>query len=80
MAKTIRIQKYLGDGGILSRRKTEEYIKAGRITVNGRPAAPGHPVAPGDVIAIDGQRAGKNVLCEKPASGSGWSGTRKIFT
>ena len=56
MAKTIRIQKYLGDGGILSRRKTEEYIKAGRITVNGRPAAPGHPVAPGDVIAIDGQR------------------------
>lgn len=56
MAKTIRIQKYLGDGGILSRRKTEEYIKAGRITVNGRPAAPGHPVGPGDVIAIDGQR------------------------
>ena len=56
MAKTIRIQKYLGDGGILSRRKTEEYIKAGRITVNGRPAAPGHPVAPGEVIAIDGQR------------------------
>ncbi len=31
MAKTIRIQKYLGDGGILSRRKTEEYIKAGQI-------------------------------------------------
>ena len=56
MAKTIRIQKYLGDGGILSRRKTEEYIKAGRITVNGRPAALGHPVGPGDVIAIDGQR------------------------
>lgn len=56
MAKTIRIQKYLSDGGILSRRKTEEYIRQGRITVNGHPAQPGHPVSPADVIAIDGAR------------------------
>ena len=56
MPKPIRIQKLLSDHGILSRRKTEEYIRAGRITVNGRPADPGHPVTPADVIAIDGQR------------------------
>jgi len=56
MAKTIRIQKYLSDGGILSRRRTEEYIRQGRITVNGRPAQLGHPVSPSDVIAIDGER------------------------
>ena len=56
MPKPIRIQKLRSDHGILSRRKTEEYIRAGRITVNGRPADPGHPVTPADVIAIDGQR------------------------
>lgn len=53
----IRIQKVLSDGGVLSRRKAEEYIKAGRITVNGHPAQIGHPVNPArDIIAIDGQR------------------------
>jgi len=55
--KGTRIQKVLSDNGILSRRKAEEYIAAGRITVNGRPARLGHPVNPArDVIAIDGQR------------------------
>ena len=56
MPKPIRIQKVLSDGGILSRRKTEEYIQAGRITVNGHKAALGNPVYPADVIAIDGVR------------------------
>lgn len=56
MAKTVRIQKYLSDAGVLSRRGAEEYIRQGRITVNGRPARLGHPVSAADVIAVDGQR------------------------
>ena len=53
----VRIQKVLSDNGILSRRKAEEYIKEGRITVNGRPAQIGHAInASRDVIAIDGKR------------------------
>jgi len=32
----IRIQKHLSEQGILSRRKTEEYLKKGWITVNGK--------------------------------------------
>ena len=56
MPKPIRIQKLLSDSGILSRRKTEEYIAAGRITVNGKKAEPGHPTYPTDHIAIDGVR------------------------
>lgn len=56
MAK-IRIQKALSDAGALSRRKAEQYIAEGRITVNGRPAQTGHAIDPArDVIAIDGQR------------------------
>ncbi len=57
MAKVsgIRIQKVLSDNGILSRRKAEEAIRQGRVTVNGHPAVPGNPVNPArDVIAIDG--------------------------
>ena len=56
MPKPIRIQKLLSDSGILSRRTTEDYIAAGRITVNGRKAEPGHPTYPTDAIAIDGVR------------------------
>ena len=53
----IRIQKVLSDQGILSRRKAEEAIRAGRVTVNGRPAVIGNPVNPArDVVAIDGRR------------------------
>lgn len=55
--KGIRIQKVLSDNGVLSRRKAEEAIRRGRITVNGRPAQLGHPVNPRkDVIALDGVR------------------------
>lgn len=55
--KGIRIQKVLSDNGILSRRKAEDAIRAGRITVNGHPAVLGNPVNPArDIIAIDGVR------------------------
>ena len=59
MAKVngIRIQKVLSENGVMSRRKAEEAIAQGRVTVNGHPAQPGNPVDPArDVIAIDGVR------------------------
>ena len=36
-----RLQKLLSAAGVCSRRKAEEYIAAGRVTVNGAPAALG---------------------------------------
>jgi len=71
----LRIQKVLSDNGILSRRKAEEAIRQGRITVNGRPCVIGHPVDPKrDIIAIDGvnvplRQRGKNhlyIMLNKP--------------
>ena len=59
MAKVngIRIQKVLSENGVMSRRKAEEAIAQGRVTVNGQPAQPGNPVDPArDVSAIDGVR------------------------
>lgn len=53
----IRLQKVLSENGVASRRKAEEYIIAGRVTVNGRKAELGQRVDPRkDIIAIDGQR------------------------
>lgn len=43
----IRLQKYFSDNGILSRRKCEEELLSGNITVNGVPAKPGDKVTPG---------------------------------
>ena len=52
----IRIQKVLSDNGILSRRKAEEAIAKGRITVNGHPCQIGQKVNPKkDIVALDGQ-------------------------
>ncbi len=52
-----RIQKVLSEQGILSRRKAEEAVAQGRVTVNGRPCKIGQPVDPRrDIITLDGQR------------------------
>ncbi|MDR2909392.1 MAG: rRNA pseudouridine synthase, partial [Oscillospiraceae bacterium] len=55
--KPERIQKVLSEHGILSRRKAEEAVARGRVTVNGHPCATGQPVNPArDIIALDGER------------------------
>ena len=74
MEQGVRIQKVLSDHGVLSRRKTEEAIQRGRVTVNGRPCSIGQKINPRkDIIAIDGvnvqlQKKKKNVyiLLNKP--------------
>lgn len=51
----MRLQKYLADAGIASRRKCEELIAAGRVTVNGVIAALGAVVMEGDEVLLDGK-------------------------
>ena len=53
---TERVQKLIAAGGLCSRRTAEEWIQAGRVTVNGRRAALGDRADPErDVIAVDGR-------------------------
>lgn len=50
-----RIQKLLSAAGLCSRRQGEEYLLAGRVTVNGRPAQLGEKADPArDAVALDG--------------------------
>lgn len=50
-----RLQKWLARAGMGSRRGVEEWIRAGRVTVNGEPAQLGMSVADGDVVCVDGR-------------------------
>lgn len=52
----IRLQKYLADAGVASRRKCEEYIRAGRVQVNGVAVTEmGTKVSDSDEICFDGR-------------------------
>ena len=48
-----RVQKVLAQAGVGSRREMEEWIAAGRVTVNGEPATLGMRVVEGDVLRAD---------------------------
>ncbi|MBI5870320.1 MAG: rRNA pseudouridine synthase [Actinobacteria bacterium] len=51
-----RLQKYLARAGVASRRKCEELITSGRVTVNGELVEElGAKVVPGDVVWLDGK-------------------------
>ncbi|HEU4721591.1 MAG TPA: pseudouridine synthase [Gemmatimonadaceae bacterium] len=57
MSEPMRIQRALARAGVLSRRKAEELVANGRVTVNGAPAKVGQSVDPDrDVIMVDGAR------------------------
>jgi len=51
----LRLQKLLAGAGLGSRRAIEEWIRAGRISVNGRTAQLGDRAAPGDEVRVDGK-------------------------
>lgn len=50
-----RLQKFLAEAGVGSRRKSEDLIRAGRVTIDGRVAELGMSVDPdSQVVAVDG--------------------------
>ncbi len=60
--KKIRLQKFLADAGLMSRRAAEEEIAAGRVSINGHPAQIGAQIDPAaDLVTYKGKR----VLFEK---------------
>jgi 23S rRNA pseudouridine2604 synthase len=54
----VRLNKYISETGICSRREADKWIEAGRVTCNGQPAALGTQVQAGDEIRVDGERIG----------------------
>lgn len=53
----VRIQKVLSESGVMSRRKAEEFIEKGKVTVNGHKAIIGQKIDPiRDIVAVEGVR------------------------
>jgi 23S rRNA pseudouridine2605 synthase len=54
---TVRLQKFLADAGICSRRAAEQLITQGEVWVNGRPAELGQKIDPDtDKIVVEGRQ------------------------
>jgi len=55
-----RLQKIIANAGVVSRRKAEELIAEGRVTVNGTTVTElGAKASPKDVITVDGEPIGR---------------------
>jgi 23S rRNA pseudouridine2605 synthase len=67
----MRLNAYLARAGVASRRKADELIKAGRVTVNGVRGQLNTFVGANDAVAVDGARVAAQalayVLLHKPA-------------
>jgi 23S rRNA pseudouridine2605 synthase len=67
----MRLNAYLARAGVASRRKADELIKAGRVTVNGEPGRLNTFVSSHDRVEVDGRELTKQrlayVLLNKPA-------------
>ena len=50
-----RLNKYLSDAGVCSRRQADRYVEEGRILVDGEKAQLGQKVMPGQEILLDGK-------------------------
>lgn len=53
---SIRLNKYISDSGICSRRDADRYIEQGHVFINGKRATVGVQVSPGDEVMVNGQR------------------------
>ena len=68
----MRLQKYMAECGVASRRKCEEIIAAGRVTVNGKVVdVMGAQVEEGDAVCVDGtpiraEQRRQYILLNKP--------------
>jgi 23S rRNA pseudouridine2604 synthase len=62
----MRLNKYLGESGLCSRREADALIAAGRVTLNGATAVLGMQVGEGDEVRLDGQVVGRARKRERP--------------
>jgi len=58
LEETIRLNKYLSDAGICSRREADRLIESGKILVDGQTASVGMRIMPGQTVVCDGKTVG----------------------
>lgn len=51
---SVRLNKFIAESGICSRREADRFIEKGVVLINGRKAKVGDPVMPGDRVTVNG--------------------------
>lgn len=59
MTEPVRINKYLSEAGVCSRREADRQIEAGHVTINGRKAVMGDKVSPEDEVYFGKKKVSK---------------------
>lgn len=59
MSQMTRLNKYIAECGICSRREADRLIEAGKVKVNGKVADPGTKVSDTDEVICNGRKLGK---------------------
>ena len=62
-----RLNKYISESGMCSRREADRYIEQGSVYINGKRAIVGDQVLPGDTVKVNGQviepRSEEDLVC-----------------
>lgn len=58
-AASVRLNKYLSEAGVCSRREADRLIETGKVTIDGVTAVVGSRVEPGAEVCVDGKKVGK---------------------
>jgi 23S rRNA pseudouridine2604 synthase len=54
MSQGVRLNKFISESGICSRREADRYIEQGNVKLNGKRAKIGDQVYPGDIVHVNG--------------------------
>jgi 23S rRNA pseudouridine2604 synthase len=55
-SNTVRLNKFISESGICSRREADRYIEQGSVLINGKPAQVGDQVGPRDRVTVNGHK------------------------
>ena len=64
----MRVNKYISEAGICSRREADELLLAGRVTINGEVVGTGAKALEGDEVRVDGEIVKARILAATPAA------------
>src|SRR5690349_16649581 len=64
----MRVNKYISEAGLCSRREADEWLVAGRVTINGEVAGTGAKALDGDEVRVDGELVRMRVLAATPSA------------
>ncbi|WP_250634068.1 pseudouridine synthase [Pinirhizobacter soli] len=62
----MRVNKYISEAGLCSRREADEWLQAGRVTINGETVGMGAKALDGDEVRVDGDVVVARTLATTP--------------